>query len=121
MSAKPESRSIKNRSGRVVELPTDDEDARINAGIAADPLNPELGEEWFQHARPAAEVLPAATYAGLVSMRRRPGERGPQKAPVKERISIRLSPDVAEYFRATGDGWQTRIDEALRDYVARHR
>lgn len=101
--------------------PTDEEDAAINAGIAVDPEAFELDEEWFKRARPAAEVLPADVYAGVVAMRRRPGERGPQKAPVKERISIRLSRDVAEYFRATGDGWQTRIDEALRDYVAKHR
>ncbi len=101
--------------------PTDEEDAAINAGIAADPDAFELDAEWFKRARPAAEVLPPEVYAGLVAMRRRPGERGPQKAPVKERISIRLSRDVAEYFRATGDGWQTRIDEALRDYVAKKR
>lgn len=66
-------------------------------------------------------MLPPEVYAGLVAMRRRPGERGAQKAPVKERISIRLSRDVAEYFRATGDGWQTRIDEAVREYVAKKR
>lgn len=101
--------------------PTDEEDAAINAGIAAAPEAFELDEEWFKRARPAAEVLPADVHAGLIAMRRRPGERGPQKAPVKERISIRLSRDVAEYFRATGNGWQTRIDEALRDYVAKHR
>lgn len=117
MSVKP----LKTRSGRVVELPTDEEDARINAGIAADPDSPELDEAWFKRARPAAEVLPPEVYAGLLALRRRPGERGPQKTPTKERISIRLSRDVADYFRATGEGWQTRIDEALRDYVAKQR
>jgi uncharacterized protein (DUF4415 family) len=115
------SATLETRAGRVVELPTDEEDARINAGIAANPDSPELDDEWFKRARPAAEVLPPGVYAGLVAMRRRPGERGPQKSPVKERISIRLSRDVTEYFRATGDGWQTRIDEALRDYLAKHR
>lgn len=39
----------------------------------------------------------------------------------KERISIRLSPDVAAYFRSTGKGWQTRIDAALREWVDTHR
>jgi len=113
--------TLKTRSGRVIELPSDEENARIEAGIAADLDSPELDDEWFARARPAAEVLPPAVYAGLVAMRRRPGERGPQKAPVKERISIRLSRDVADYFRATGEGWQTRIDDALRDYVAKQR
>jgi uncharacterized protein (DUF4415 family) len=46
---------------------------------------------------------------------------GPQKAPTKERISIRLSRDVVETFRASGEGWQTRIDNALREYVVKHR
>lgn len=111
----------KTRTGRTVELPTDEDDARINDGITADADSPELDDEWFARARPAAEVLPGEAYAGLVALKRRPGERGPQKSPTKERISIRLSRDVAEYFRATGDGWQTRIDEALREYVSKHR
>ena len=44
--------------------------------------------------------------------------RGPQKAPVKQPVSIRLSPEVVEYFKAEGSGWQTRIDAVLREYVA---
>ncbi len=40
--------------------------------------------------------------------------RGPQKTPTKRLVSIRLSPDVLEALRATGEGWQTRIDEILR-------
>jgi uncharacterized protein (DUF4415 family) len=35
----------------------------------------------------------------------------------KEAVSIRLSADVLSFFRSTGDGWQTRIDKALRDFV----
>ena len=115
------STTLKTRAGRVVQLPTDEEDARINAGIAADPGSPELDEEWFKCARPAANVLPPDVHAGLVALRRRPGERGPQKAPTKLRVSLRLSRDVVSTFRATGDGWQTRIDDALREYVAKHR
>ena len=40
--------------------------------------------------------------------------RGPQKAPTKVAVSIRLSPDVVAHFKAKGPGWQSRIDEALR-------
>ena len=50
---------------------------------------------------------------------RRPGQRGPQKAPTKERITIRLSQDIVEHFRSEGGGWQTRMDEALRDWLKR--
>jgi len=54
------------------------------------------------------------------SVQRKIGERGPQKAPTKERITIRLSRDVVERFRATGDGWQTRVDAALQDWLKGH-
>ena len=47
--------------------------------------------------------------------------RGRPKAEVtKERITIRLSPDVVGAFRATGDGWQTRVDAALREWLETH-
>jgi uncharacterized protein (DUF4415 family) len=46
--------------------------------------------------------------------------RGPNKTPTKVRVSMRLSPDVVESFRATGDGWQTRIDGALKDWLKTH-
>lgn len=51
---------------------------------------------------------------------RRQGERGPQKAPVKERVTLRLSAEVVSYFKASGSGWQTRLDQALREYVQDH-
>jgi uncharacterized protein (DUF4415 family) len=38
----------------------------------------------------------------------------------KERITIRLSPDVVDKFRATGPGWQTRVDAALTDWLKEH-
>lgn len=51
---------------------------------------------------------------------KRRGERGPQKTPVKERVSLRLSPEVVDYFKAGGSGWQTRLDQALKEYVSDH-
>jgi len=63
--------------------------------------------------RPARRALPA-------SLRCKLGVRGPQKAPTKERISIRLSRDVVQSFRATGEGWQTRVDAALQDWLRSH-
>ncbi|OYO30217.1 BrnA antitoxin family protein [Janthinobacterium sp. PC23-8] len=101
-------------------LPTEAEDAQINAGIAADPGNPEWSATDFQRARPAKEFFGAATFEGMVSLKRKPGERGPQKSAVKERITIRLSPDIVSRFRASGPGWQARIDEALADWLSAH-
>jgi uncharacterized protein (DUF4415 family) len=118
MPTKPE--TIKTRSGRVIELPTEAEDARINAGIAADPDAFELNDEWFARARPAREVLLPQVYEGLAALRRNRGERGPQKAPTKVATTIRLSPEVSAAFRATGQGWQTRIDDALKDWLKTH-
>lgn len=56
----------------------------------------------------------AITHTGLDDLWRKRGQRGAQKAPVKQLVSLRLSPDVVAAFRATGPGWQTRMDEALR-------
>ncbi len=62
----------------------------------------------------SGEVLPA-------TLRRKIGERGPQKTATKERITIRLSRDVVDRFRATGDGWQTRVDAALQEWLKGHK
>lgn len=65
--------------------------------------------------RPAREVLPNIVAAHKV------GVRGPQKAPKKVPLSIRLSPDVVAHFKSTGPGWQQRMDHALRDAIAKKR
>lgn len=52
---------------------------------------------------------------------RLPGQRGPQKKPTKVAVTVRYSQEVVAYFKATGDGWQTRMNEALQEYVERHR
>ncbi len=59
-------------------------------------------------------ALPKHERKVLLSVRK----RGPQKAPKKVPISIRLSPEVAEGLRATGNGWQRRADEALKSWLA---
>ena len=61
--------------------------------------------------------LPEAERKMLKNLRK----RGPQRTPRKVPISIRLSPDVAEGLRATGNGWQRRADEALRSWLLEKR
>jgi uncharacterized protein (DUF4415 family) len=107
--------------GRKIEVPSPAEDAAIHAGIAADPDTRELDAAWFADAKPAAEVLPPELYAGLVAMNRRAGVRGPQKAPLKRPTTIRFDADVLEALKATGKGWQTRVNEAMREWVKTHR
>ena len=83
--------------------------------IDADGEVRELTAEDLAKFRPAVEALPPSLVKKL-------GVRGRPKAAVtKERITIRLSREVVETFRATGEGWQTRMDEALQEYVREHR
>jgi uncharacterized protein (DUF4415 family) len=58
----------------------------------------------------------AAVRAALAQKRKR-GQRGPQQSPTKQLVSVRYSPEVLQYFKATGTGWQTRMNEALLEWV----
>ena len=44
--------------------------------------------------------------------------RGPNKQPTKEQVAIRLDRDVLGAFRAGGPGWQTRVNSALKEWLA---
>jgi len=116
--------------------PSAEEEALIQAGIDADADNPEWTQARFARARPAREVLPPAVYAALTDKTRpasialvtdaqdraRQKKRGrPLLENPKEPIHIRISPDVLAAFRATGRGWQTRMDAVLREAVAQGR
>ena len=81
-----------------------------------DAENPEWTSEDFRRARPALEVLPKEA---VEAIRRYRGQRGPQKRPTKELISLRVDRDVVAAYRATGAGWQTRANEALRVYATK--
>lgn len=111
---------IETRSGRVIALPSAQEDAAINAAIATDTESPEWTDADFASDKPASAFFDPATHAKLVQLQRKRGERGPQKAPTKVSTTIRLSPEVMEAFKATGAGWQTRIDAALKDRLKTH-
>jgi uncharacterized protein (DUF4415 family) len=67
----------------------------------------------------AAKFARAVPLSGLPENLQRilRGKRGPQQAPKKVPVSIRLSPDVVETLRASGAGWQTRVDEILRKHL----
>ena len=76
--------------------------------------NPEWTKEHFAQAVPFDQAFP-----DLAEKMRR--ARGQQKAPTKASTTIRLSRDVLDYFRAGGAGWQSRIDDVLKDWMANHR
>ena len=83
----------------------------IDKAALPDPENPEWTDEMAANALRIGD-LPASLQAKL---------RGrPPAAVVKERTTIRLSADVLARFRASGAGWQTRIDAALKEWLAQH-
>jgi uncharacterized protein (DUF4415 family) len=69
--------------------------------------NPQWTKADFAKAKPFTEALPELA----ASIRK---GRGPNKAPIKRLVSLRLSPDVLDHFKAKGPGWQSKIDDALR-------
>jgi uncharacterized protein (DUF4415 family) len=77
---------------------------------------PEWTKEQFDRAEIAVGGKVASPAQGTLT---RPRGR-PKKADAKVHIHIRLSPQVLGHFRASGPGWQTRIDEVLRKWVKRH-
>ena len=81
---------LTTKTGRKILLNTDEEEAAINAGIAADPDTFEVTE------------------AQMKKMRGRPAGSN------KTLVHIRLDNDLLERFKATGAGWQTRMNDALR-------
>jgi uncharacterized protein (DUF4415 family) len=70
---------------------------------------PPLTDEQLAQARPFAEVFPELAE----KMRRNLGGRPPVEKP-KKAVSLRLDQDVIDKFKATGKGWQSRINEALK-------
>ena len=99
-------------------IPTHDEATAINAGIAADQDNPELTKEWFDKAKPASDVFSPETYTELVAMKRPRGR--PKADETKVFTAIRLDADLLDAFKATGKGWQTRVNAALRQFITEH-
>lgn len=55
-----------------------------------------------------------------VAAKRKLGQRGIQRSPVKQLVSVRYSPEVLAFFKSDGAGWQTRMDEALKQWVSAH-
>ena len=71
--------------------------------------SPEATDEQLAQARPFAEVFP-----DLMESIRRSRGRPPVEKPLQQ-ISIRLDPDVIAKFKATGKGWQSRVNEVLKN------
>jgi uncharacterized protein (DUF4415 family) len=94
--------TVKTRSGRVLILPMPEEDAAITAAAMSDPDAVPFNDAEWEAVKP--------------SLRR----GRPLGSGSKAQVTLRLDVDVLEKFRASGDGWQTRINEVLKGWVQTH-
>ena len=86
-----------------ITLPTLNEDRAINAAAKSDP-----------DARP----LTPRQLKAMIPLQALRGR--PKSANAKQLVSVRYSPEVLAFFKSTGEGWQSRMDGVLREYVTRH-
>lgn len=84
-------------------MPSVEEDKAITAAARSDP---------------DAQPLTPKQLKAMVPLRTLRGR--PRSESKKLLVSVRYSPEVIEYFKSTGDGWQALMDSVLRKYVARH-
>lgn len=73
--------------------------------------NPELTDEQLATMKPASAVFTPEQLAALTAARK-PGR--PLKDDRKVAVKLRIDPDVLNVFKASGPGWQTRINDVLR-------
>ncbi len=86
-----------------IVMPSTQEDKAITAAAKSDP---------------DAQPLTPKQLKAMLPMRALRGR--PKSESPKQLVSVRYSPEVLAYFKSTGDGWQSRMDGVLRDYVTRH-
>jgi uncharacterized protein (DUF4415 family) len=88
---------LTTKSGRKIRLDTAEDDAQINAGVAADPDTYALSDAEFKTLKRIG--------------------RPPSTKPLKVPTTIRFDADVLAALKATGRGWQTRANDVLREWV----
>jgi uncharacterized protein (DUF4415 family) len=86
-----------------IVMPTAAEDKAITAAAKSDP---------------DAQPLTPKQLKAMVPMRALRGR--PKSKSTKLLVSVRYSPEVVAYFKSTGEGWQSRMDSVLSEYVARN-
>lgn len=84
-------------------IPTPEEDALITAAAMSDPDAMPLTDAEWEAVKPFVRI-----------------GRPPFTRPLKTPTTIRLDADVLAALKATGKGWQTRVNEALREWVKTH-
>ena len=86
-----------------IAMPTSKEGKAITAAAKSDP---------------DAQPLTPKQLKSMVPLRALRGR--PKSGSAKQLVSVRYSPEVLAFFKSTGEGWQSRMDRVLREYVTRH-
>lgn len=94
---------IKTKSGRLITVPTEEEDAVITSAALSDSDN----QPWTD------------TQLAKLKLKRPRGR--PFGSGTKEQVTLRLDRDVLISFKVAGDGWQTRLNDALKEWLITHR
>ncbi|HEX5372472.1 MAG TPA: BrnA antitoxin family protein [Aquabacterium sp.] len=81
---------------------------------------PEATKEWFAQAQPASQVLGDLFGDKAAKDMLKPKRGRPALDKPKEHVNIRLDADVLGAFKETGAGWQTRINQVLREWLKTH-
>jgi uncharacterized protein (DUF4415 family) len=97
------SNTLKTKSGRILRIPSAREEAEIARGIAQDPDAAPLTDAEWEAIKPRVQM-----------------GRPPSPTPHKIPTTIRFDADVLAALKATGKGWQTRVNDAMRNWVKRH-
>jgi uncharacterized protein (DUF4415 family) len=101
------------KARRLIEVADPAADAAVLAAAESDPDALPMTDAELARMRPAHEVHPELV---AVSLRRRGRPRSPSP---KQQVTLRLDADVIAALRASGAGWQVRVNDVLKRWLAR--
>lgn len=106
---------------RKFHIPDAAEDAALTKAAESDTDNLPLTDAQLKRMRPARDALPAMVgEKAAAAVLRGPGRPSMPIDQHKVRTTIRLDPDLVDAFKGTGDGWQSRMNDALREWASSH-
>jgi len=81
---------------------------------------PELTDDFFEQGEWKIGTRPVAPEAGAAALREALSRGGPKAQSTKLALTVRYDAEVIEAFKGTGQGWQTRMNDALKDWLKTH-
>ena len=81
---------------------------------------PELTDDFFEQGEWKIGDQPVSPQEGAAALKQSLSRGRPKSESTKQSLTVRYDADVVEAFKATGKGWQTRMNVALRDWLKTH-